>query len=220
MRLVIADDSWLMREGLVRLLTELGHVVVGQSGDADQVPALVAAHDPDVVVLDIKMPPTGTDEGLRLATALREAHPGLPILLLSQYVEASFAATLLTLTGTRRCGYLVKDHVLDAAQLQDALQRLASGEVVIDPAVVRLLLDSPRVRDPLATLTRREREVLALMAEGRSNRGIATHLYVSLDTVGSHVQHVMTKLGIPDDTGDNRRVLTVLSYLNAGNHRV
>jgi DNA-binding NarL/FixJ family response regulator len=214
MRLVLADDIWLAREGLARLLTERGHTVVGITGHPDNVPRLVRDSAPDVVILDIKMPPTFTDEGLRLASSLRQRHPDLPLLLLSQYVEPTYATTLLALTGSRRCGYLLKEHVLNATQLDTTLARLAAGEVVIDKTVVQLLLDSAGLPDPLTSLTPREREVLGLMAQGLTDRGIAERLFVSLNTVGTHVQHVLRKLDIPGSVSDNRRVLAVLTYLD------
>jgi DNA-binding NarL/FixJ family response regulator len=214
MRLVLVDDTWLAREGLARLLTERGHIVVGITGHPDDVPRLVRDSDPDVVILDIKMPPTFTDEGLRLASALRQLHPDLPLLLLSQYVEPTYATALLALTDSRRCGYLLKEHVLDATQLDITLARLAAGEVVIDKTVVQLLLDTVGLPDPLTSLTPREREVLGLMAQGLTDRGIAERLFVSLNTVGTHVQHMLRKLNIPGGVGDNRRVLAVLTYLD------
>ncbi|MER5321189.1 response regulator transcription factor [Streptosporangium roseum] len=214
MRLVLADDAWLAREGLARLLAAHGHTVVGTAGHPDDVPALVRETAPDIVILDIRMPPAFTDEGLRLAGSLRRDHPDLPLLLLSQYAEPAYVTALLELTGSRHCGYLLKEHVLDARQLDTALERLAAGEVVIDTAVVRLLLDSAGLRDPLASLTRRERDVLALMAQGLTDRGISERLFVSLNTVGTHVQRVLRKLDIPSGAGDNRRVLAVLAYLD------
>jgi DNA-binding NarL/FixJ family response regulator len=214
-RVVLADDTWLIREGLTRVLAAAGHEVVGLAAGPDEVPPLVASRAPDVAVLDIKMPPSHTDEGLRLAAALRVQHPDLPILLLSQYVEPGYATALLTLLDDRRCGYLLKDSVLDGAQFDEALRRLRGGQVVLDPAVVRLVLDAPRRPDPLTRLTRREREILGLMAEGRSDRGIAERLFVSLNTVGTHIQHILAKLELNDAATDNRRVLAVLHFLGA-----
>jgi DNA-binding NarL/FixJ family response regulator len=218
MRLILADDVWLAREGLARLLTAHGHTVIGATGNPQDVPGLVRDSAPDAVILDIKMPPTFTDEGLRLAHSLRASHSNLPLLLLSQYVEPTYATTLLALTDARHCGYLLKEHVLDAAQLDDTLTRLAAGEVVIDPTVVHLLLDSPGSANQLAALTPRERDVLSLMAEGLTDRGIAERLVVSLNTIGTHIQRILRKLNIPDSTSDNRRVLAVLTYLDR-NHR-
>jgi DNA-binding NarL/FixJ family response regulator len=212
MRLVLVDDVWLAREGLARLLTAHGHTVVGTAGHPDEVPALVHRSAPDLVVLDIRMPPTYTDEGLRLASSLRRRYSDLPLLVLSQYVEPAYVHTLLELTESRRCGYLLKEHVLDAAQLDAALGRLLAGELVIDAAVVKVLLEDNR--DPLDMLTPRERDVLALMAEGLTDRGIAERLFVSLNTVGTHVQRVLRKLAVPSGVNDNRRVLAVLTYLD------
>jgi DNA-binding NarL/FixJ family response regulator len=212
MRLILADDAWLTREGLARLLTAHGHDVVGVVGHPDEVPPLVYRTMPDIVILDIRMPPTFTDEGLRLAGLLRREHADLPILLLSQYVEPTYVTALLTLTRSRRCGYLLKEHVLDAAQLDATLSRLAAGDLVIDPTIGQLLLDTGP--DPLAQLTPRERDVLALMAEGLTDRGIAERLFVSLNTVGTHIQRLLRKLNIPDSANDNRRVLAVLTYLD------
>ncbi|MER5263132.1 response regulator transcription factor [Actinosynnema sp. NPDC002837] len=209
MRLVIVDDAWLIREGLARVLTAHGHTVVGIAGQADDVPALVQATSPDLVILDIKMPPTYTDEGLRLAGALRRRQPDLPLLLLSQYAEPGYATALLDLTGSRRCGYVLKEHVLDASELDSTLARLAAGEVVIDAAVIEDVLG-----DRFGALTKREREVLALMAQGLTDRGIAERLFVSLNTVCTHVQRVLHKLDLPDGAADNRRVLAVLTYLD------
>lgn len=212
MRIVLVDDAWLAREGLARLLTAHGHTVAGVAGHPDEAPALVRRTAPDVVILDIRMPPTFTDEGLRLASALRRTHPGLPLLMLSQYVDVAYVSTLLELTGSSRCGYLLKEHVLDAAQLNTALDRLAAGELVVDEAVVQPLIEANR--DPRAVLTPRERDVLALMAQGLTDRGIAERLFVSLNTVGTHIQRVLRKLDIPSGVNDNRRVLAVLAYLD------
>lgn len=214
--LVLVDDAWLAREGLARLLTAHGHTVVAVADHPDKVPALVHRAAPDLVILDIRMPPTFTDEGLRLAKSLRRKHPDLPLLVLSQYVEPAYAHALLELTDSRRCGYLLKEHVLDATQLGATLDRLAEGEVVIDATVVDVLLKDNR--NPLAVLTQRERDVLALMAEGLTDRGIAQRLFVSLNTVGTHVQRVLRKLDIPSGVNDNRRVLAVLTYLDRHTH--
>ena len=215
MRLVLADDAWLAREGLTRLLTALGHTVAAAASRPDDVPALVRDHAPDMVILDIRMPPTFTDEGLRMASTLRRQHPELPLLLLSQYVEPSYVTAMLELVDSRGCGYLLKEHVLDARQLDADLRRLAAGEVVIDESVVRPLLDAARPQgNPLASLTPRERDVLCLMAQGLTDRGIAERLFLSLNTVGTHVQRVLRKLYIPSGASDNRRVLAVLAYLD------
>ncbi|MCC8242810.1 response regulator [Saccharothrix luteola] len=208
MRLILVDDSWLIREGLARLLSARGHAVV-VAEEPGRVEKLVRATAPDVVISDIRMPPTFTDEGLELTRVLRRAHPRLPLLLLSQYAEPAYATALLELTGTRACGYVLKDHLLDAAQLETTLARLLAQEVVIDPTVVHEALGTR-----LDTLTGREREVLALMAQGLTDRGIAERLFVSLNTVGTHVQRVLAKLDLPDTHADNRRVLAVLTYLD------
>lgn len=209
MRLILVDDSWLVREGLARLLTARGHTVVAVAEEPGRVAELVHAHAPDLVILDIKMPPTFTDEGLELTRVLRRAYPDLPLLLLSQYAEPAYATALLELTGSRACGYVLKDHLLDATQLETTLDRLLAREVVIDPTVVHEALGTR-----LDALTRRELEVLALMAQGLTDRGIAERLFVSLNTVGTHVQHVLAKLDLPDTPADNRRVLAVLTYLD------
>jgi DNA-binding NarL/FixJ family response regulator len=211
MRLVLVDDTWLAREGLARLLAAHGHTVVGVAGHPDEVPMLVQRTAPELVILDIRMPPAFTDEGLHMAGTLRQRHADLPLLLLSQYSEPAYVNTLLELTGSRHCGYLLKDNLLDAAQLDTTLDRLAAGELVIDPAVIRPLLGGDP--DPLTALTPRERDVLALMAEGLTDRGIAERLFVSLNTVGTHTQRVLRKLDIPSGVNDNRRVLAVLTYL-------
>ncbi|MGW4370546.1 response regulator [Nocardia takedensis] len=211
MRLVLVDDAWLIREGLTRLLTADGHTVVGAAARVADAEAIIERTAPDLAVLDIRMPPTHTDEGLRLASALRDRHPGLPLLLLSQYAEPAYARRVLELARSHRCGYLLKEHVLDAAHLAETLRRLLDGGVVIDPAVVAVLT---RAENTPTALTEREREVLALMAEGLTDRGIAGRLHITVHTVGTHVQRVLRKLDIPDTPADNRRVLAVLTYLD------
>jgi DNA-binding NarL/FixJ family response regulator len=211
MRVVVADDSVLLREGLVRLLTENGHEVVAAVGDG---PALVAAVDelrPDVSIVDVRMPPSHTDEGLRASVEARRRVPGTPILVLSQYVEVSYADDLL---ADRRgaIGYLLKDRVSEVAEFLDGLSRVADGGTVLDPEVVAQLVVR-RGRDPLATLTQREREVLGLMAEGRSNTAIARVLVVTDGAVEKHVKNIFTKLDLPPDDEQHRRVLAVLAYL-------
>jgi DNA-binding NarL/FixJ family response regulator len=211
MRIVVADDSVLLREGLVRLLTENGHDVVAAVADG---PALVAAVDeyrPDVSIVDVRMPPSHTDEGLRASVEARRRVPGSPILVLSQYVEVSYADDLL---ADRRgaIGYLLKDRVSEVAEFLDALSRVADGGTVLDPEVVAQLVVR-RGRDPLATLTQREREVLGLMAEGRSNTAIARVLVVTDGAVEKHVKNIFTKLDLPPDDEQHRRVLAVLAYL-------
>ncbi|SDC46481.1 LuxR C-terminal-related transcriptional regulator [Actinokineospora iranica] len=210
MRIVIAEDSVLLRDGLVELLTLRGHEVVAAVGDADALTAAVAEHAPDVSVVDVRMPPTHTDEGLRAAVALRRADPSRPILLFSQYVETSHAADLLA-GRPDGVGYLLKDRVADVGDFVAALTRVAAGETVLDPEVVTQLFG--RRSDALTTLTSREREVLDLMAQGRSNSGIATALSLSLGSVEKHVTNVFAKLGLPPSQGDHRRVLAVLRYL-------
>jgi DNA-binding NarL/FixJ family response regulator len=212
MRVIVVDDSVIVREGLRRLLEAEGHQVVGALARPDQVNGAVTAERPDVVVLDIRMPPTFTDEGIQVAASLRRAMPTLGILVLSQYAVPEYATRLLE-SGPRGTGYLLKDRILQPLQLSQALQRLADGGTVVDPDVVGELLASQHAMDPLDRLTSQERQVLQLMAEGLSNKGIAARLYVSLNTVGTHVQHIFRKLGLPDTTADNRRVLAVLAFL-------
>jgi DNA-binding NarL/FixJ family response regulator len=216
MRVVIAEDAALMREGLVGLLTDRGHHVCAAVADADALLAAVAGHHPDVAVVDIRMPPTHTDEGLRAALQLRRGHPGTGILVLSQYIETRYAAQLLT-GNTGGVGYLLKDRVADVADFVDALTRVAAGGTALDPEVVSQLLGTRRHAHRLTDLTPREREVLALMAEGRSNAGIAAALTVTGGVVEKHVANVFTKLGLPQTDGDNRRVLAVLRYLRSSN---
>jgi len=212
MRLVLADDAVLLREGLVRLLTEQGHDVVAVVGDGPSLIAAAAEHRPDVSIVDVRMPPTHTDEGLRAAVRIRADRPGAPVLVLSQYVEVSYADDLL---ADRRgaVGYLLKDRVAAIAEFLDALERVAAGGTVLDPEVVAQLLVRRKAHDPLESLTAREREVLALMAEGRSNTAIARHLVVSEGAVEKHVRNIFTKLDLPVDEDINRRVLAVLAFL-------
>lgn len=214
MRLVLADDAVLLREGLVRLLTEQGHDVVAVVGDGPSLVAAAAEHRPDVSIVDVRMPPTHSDEGLRAAVAIRTDRPGAPLLVLSQYVEMSYADDLL---ADRRgaIGYLLKDRVADIAEFLDALNRVAGGGTVLDPEVVAQLLVRRRAHDPLEQLTLREREVLALMAEGRSNTAIARHLVVTEGAVEKHVRNIFTKLDLPPDEDMNRRVLAVLAFLRS-----
>jgi DNA-binding NarL/FixJ family response regulator len=211
---VIADDAVLLREGIVRLLTEQGHRVVAAVGDGPSLVDAVIRLKPDVSIVDVRMPPTHTDEGLRAAVEARTARPGTPVLVLSQYVEVSYADDLL---ADRRggVGYLLKDRVADITDFLDALARVASGGTVLDPEVVAQLLVRRSVRDPLEALTRREREVLALMAEGRSNTAIARQLFVSEGAVEKHVRSIFTKLDLPPDDEQHRRVLAVLTYLRS-----
>jgi DNA-binding NarL/FixJ family response regulator len=211
-RIVIADDAVLLREGLIRLLTEHGHDVVAAVGDGPGLVAAAAAHRPDICVVDVRMPPSHTDEGLRAAVTVRAAWPGAPVLVLSQYVEVSYAQDLLA-DRAGAVGYLLKDRVADIADFLEALDRVAAGGTVLDPEVVAQLLVQRRAQDPLAPLTAREREVLALMAEGRSNTAIARLLVVSEGAVEKHVRNIFTKLNLPPDDEQHRRVLAVLTYL-------
>jgi DNA-binding NarL/FixJ family response regulator len=212
MRVIVLDDSIIVREGLRRLLETEGHHVAAALARPDQIDAAVAAKQPEVVILDIRMPPTFTDEGIAVAVSLRKRNPELGILVLSQYAVPEYATRLLE-NGPRRTGYLLKDRILQPFQLSQALQRLGDGGTVVDPDVVGELLLSRHNGDPLHDLTAQERQVLQLMAEGLSNKGIAGRLYVSLNTVGTHVQHIFRKLGLPDSGADNRRVLAVLAFL-------
>ena len=213
-RVVLADDSVLLREGVARLLEEAGFEVVAQSGTADDLLRHVAMHKPDVAVVDIRMPPTHTDEGLVAAREIRDRHPDVGVLLLSQYVEPGYAMALLE-TSAEGVGYLLKDRVADLEQFGTAVRRVADGGSALDPAVVSELVGRKRVDDPLEQLTAREREVLGLMAEGRSNQAIAERLFVTLRAVEKHVTSIFTKLGLPASTDDHRRVLAVLAYLRA-----
>ena len=209
MRLMVVDDNLLVREGLVALLASRGHDVVAVADNPSAVPALVRAQTPDVVLLDIKMPPTYTDEGLRLAAALRARHPETGVLVLSQYLVASYAALLLA-DSPQRVGYLLKDNVLRVEVLETALERVAAAGTFVDPLLVARMVTGDA---SLEILSEREREVLGLMAEGLSDRGIADRLTLSLQTVYSHVQHVFTKLDLPATSSDNRRVRAVVTYL-------
>jgi DNA-binding NarL/FixJ family response regulator len=214
MRVVIAEDAAMFREGLARLLDERGHQVCAAVGDGDALLEAVAAHHPDVAVVDVRMPPTYTDEGLRAALELRRDHPGTGVLVFSQYVETRYAARLLE-GNASGVGYLLKDRVADVAEFADALARVAAGGTALDPEVVSQLLGAGRHAHGLSALTRREREVLALMAEGRSNAGIAGALVVSAGVVEKHVASIFGKLGLAPAEGDNRRVLAVLRYLGS-----
>jgi DNA-binding NarL/FixJ family response regulator len=214
LRIVVADDAVLLREGLVRLLAEDGHEVVATVGDGPALIEAVLTHRPDVSVVDVRMPPTFTDEGLRAAITVRGQLPGAPTLVLSQYVEASYAADLLA-DGSGAIGYLLKDRVAKVEEFLDALHRVAHGATVLDPQVVAQLLAGQRRADPLGRLTARERELLALMAEGHSNSAIARRLVLSASAVEKHIGNVFVKLGLPPDDTQHRRVLAVLTYLNA-----
>lgn len=211
LRIVLAEDSVLLREGLVGLLERFGHQVVAGAGSADELVEAVTAHTPDIVVTDVRMPPGFTDEGLRAAVALRETRPQLPVLVLSQYVQRAYAEELLDSCDGRGVGYLLKERVGNVEEFVDALQRVADGGTVVDPEVVRQLLRHRR--DPLSRLTAREQEVLALMAEGRSNASVAEALTVSEGTVSKHFGSILTKLDLSLTDATNRRVLAVLAYL-------
>nr|WP_202528776.1 response regulator transcription factor [Streptomyces sp. SID5770] len=218
-RVVIAEDSVLLREGLTRLLTDLGHEVVAGVGDGEALVETVgklAAEGalPDVVVADVRMPPTHTDEGVRAAVRLRKDHPGLGVLVLSQYVEEQYATELLA-GSSRGVGYLLKDRVAEVREFVDAVVRVAGGGTALDPEVVQQLLGRSRQQDVLANLTPREREVLGLMAEGRTNSAIAKALVVSDGAVEKHISNIFLKLGLSPSDGDHRRVLAVLTYLRS-----
>jgi DNA-binding NarL/FixJ family response regulator len=210
-RVVLAEDGVLLREGLAGLLQRFGFRVVAVAGDAAGLHAAVAGHEPDLVITDIRMPPSFTDEGLRAAVDLRRARPGLAIVVLSQYVQHAYAADLLDSADGRGIGYLLKDRVADVEDFIGALHRVCSGGTVVDPQVISQLVR--RRRDPLAALSAREREVLALIAEGQSNGAIARTLVVSEAAVGKHVGNIFAKLRLPQADDTNRRVLAVLAYL-------
>jgi DNA-binding NarL/FixJ family response regulator len=214
LRVVIAEDAAMFREGLVRLLEDRGHQVCAAVADGEALLAAVAEHRPDVAVVDVRMPPKHTDEGLRAALELRRAAPGTGLLMFSQYIETRYAARLLA-GNASGVGYLLKDRVADVAEFADALARVAAGGTALDPEVVSQLLGASRHALGLAGLTPREREVLSLMAEGRSNAGIAGALVISAGAVEKHVASIFGKLGLPPSEGDNRRVLAVLRYLDA-----
>ena len=214
MRTLIAEDSVLLRAGLARLLEDAGHEVVAQVGDGEALLRAVAAEQPDVAVVDVRMPPTHTDEGVRAALVLRSQWPDVGLLVLSQYVEERYATDLLA-RDSRGVGYLLKDRVADVDDFLEALTRVGSGGTVLDPEVVAQLLVRSRRASPLAGLTPRESEVLALMAEGRSNAAIAAALVVTEGAVEKHVRSIFTRLDLPPDQGDHRRVLAVLRYLGA-----
>jgi DNA-binding NarL/FixJ family response regulator len=213
MRVILADDAAVIRHGVARLLADEGVTIVGEVGDARELLAAVAADPPDVVIVDIRMPPSFTSEGLEAARQIREAHPGVGVLVLSQHIDTAYAMRLLHERG-ERVGYLLKDRIVDVTTLIDALARVQAGETVVDPALVSELLSAPRRADPLADLTPREREVLALVAEGRTDRGIAEALWLSPKTVETHVRTIFRKLDLPSSPSENRRVHAVLTFLD------
>ncbi|HEX4788179.1 MAG TPA: response regulator transcription factor [Actinospica sp.] len=213
MRVVLGEDLYLLREGLARLLTAHDCEVVAAVGDGPALLEAMLEHRPDIAVVDVRMPPTFTDEGLRAALAARRRVPALPVLVLSQYVEQLYARELLA-DGAGAVGYLLKDRVFDAEQFVDAVRRVAAGGTAMDPEVIAKLLAHGRGREPLGTLTPRELEVLGLMAEGRSNAAIAAKLVVTERAVAKHTSNIFAKLDLPPSDDDNRRVLAVLAYLN------
>ena len=212
MRVVVADDETLLREGIARLLVDAGAEVVGKAGTADELLRRVELTRPDVAIVDIRMPPTNTDEGLVAAQEIRRSHPAVGVLVLSHHLESHYAMRLLE-EHPERSGYLLKDRVKDVAVLFDALERITEGECVLDPTIVARLVGRPREASPLDELTGREREVLALIAEGHSNEGICKRLFLSPKTVETHVRHILLKLGIGEAPDYHRRVLAVLAYL-------
>lgn len=212
-RIVLAEDSVLLREGLVRVLTETGFDVVATAGDAESFLTEVARHSPDLVVTDVRMPPTFTDEGVRAALVVRQQYPDVAVVVLSQYVEENYASELLA-GRARGVGYLLKDRVADVGEFVDALRRVVAGGTALDPEVVAQLFARARRHDPLAMLTPREAEVLQFMAEGRSNAGIAAAMVVTEGAVEKHVSNIFAKLDLPIVESDHRRVLAVLRYLD------
>lgn len=214
MRVVLADDTVLLREGVARILDEAGFEVVGQAGNADDLMLKVRSYSPDVAIVDIRMPPTHTDEGLRAAQEIREKHPSVGVLVLSQYVEAAYAMELLA-ESAEGVGYLLKDRVSDVNEFADAVRRVGEGGSALDPTIVSQLVGRRRRDDPIDQLTPREREVLGLMAEGRSNSGIAEQLVVTERAVEKHVTSIFSKLRLPAAAEDHRRVLAVLAYLHS-----
>jgi DNA-binding NarL/FixJ family response regulator len=215
LRVVIAEDSVLLREGIARLLEESGFEVAGQAGDAEDLLRKVGAHKPDVAVIDVRMPPTHTDEGLRAAQQIRAEHPDTAVLVLSQYAEEAYALDLLS-ESSESTGYLLKDRIADIATFTDAVRRVANGGTALDPEVVGLLLGRPRHADPLAVLSSREHQVLGLMAEGRSNAAMKQELGLSERGVEKHVTAIFSKLDLPLAADDHRRVLAVLMFLRSG----
>jgi DNA-binding NarL/FixJ family response regulator len=213
-RVVLADDSVLLREGVARLLEDAGFEIVGQAGTADDLMLKVRSYSPDVAIVDIRMPPTHTDEGLRAAQEIREKHPAVGVLVLSQYVEPAYAMELLA-ESAEGIGYLLKDRISDVREFADAVRRVGEGGSALDPTIVSQLVGRRRRDDPIDQLTPREREVLGLMAEGRSNSGIAEQLVVTERAVEKHVTGIFSKLRLPAASEDHRRVLAVLAYLRS-----
>jgi DNA-binding NarL/FixJ family response regulator len=213
-RVVVAEDQVLLREGLSRLLADAGFEVVAQAGDADDLRRKVAAHRPDVAIVDVQMPPDQTDDGLRAAIEIRRSDPEVGILMLSQFRDEAYALDLIG-ENAQGVGYLLKDRVADVDSFADAVRRVAAGGSALDPEIVALMVGRRRKQDPLEALTARERQVLALMAEGKSNRGIAESLNVSLAAVEKHVGRIFAKLGLADEPLEHRRVLAVLTLLRA-----
>lgn len=214
LRVMIADDSVLLREGMAELLTSRGFDVVARVGDGDELLKAVAADEPDVALIDIRMPPTGTDEGLRAAARIGTGHPSVAVLILSEYLDSTYAKRLLE-TNARGRGYLLKETVTDVDAFVQAIRRVTAGQLVVDPSIVRRLMGKHRQDSQLADLSEREIEILELMAGGRTNHGIAEVLVVSERTVESHVRRILIKLGVPDSLDDHKRVLAVLAYLRA-----
>jgi DNA-binding NarL/FixJ family response regulator len=212
MRVVLAEDSVLLREGIARLLEDAGFEVVGQAGTAEELLLKVRSYTPEVAIIDIRMPPTHTDEGLRAAREIREKHPQTGVLVLSQYIEPEYALDLLS-ESAEGVGYLLKDRISDIAEFAGAVRRVAEGGSALDPAVVGLLVGRSRKDDPISALTPREREVLELMAEGRSNQAISERLFITERAVEKHVTSIFGKLRLPADAADHRRVLAVLAFL-------
>jgi DNA-binding NarL/FixJ family response regulator len=212
MRVALADDSVLFREGVATLLRDAGFDVVGQAPNADELMTIVRRHQPNIVIIDIRMPPTYTLEGLQAAKTIRAEHPAVGVLVLSQYVEAHYALELID-KAERSAGYLLKDRIGDVDDLAETIRQIAAGRLVIDPVVVADLLNRSRRRNPLDALSEREREVLALMAEGRSNQAISRNLFVTDKTVEAHIRAIFTKLQLPAAADDHRRVLAVTTYL-------
>jgi DNA-binding NarL/FixJ family response regulator len=211
-RIVIAEDTVLLREGLAGLLADAGHEIVGKAGDADTLLALVAEHEPELAIVDVRMPPDYDDEGTRAAATIRHTHPQTAVLVLSQHIETRHIVELVTAGGG--FGYLLKDRVLDVDDFLDAARRVADGGSALDPQVVATLIGAPRPVGALDELSPREKEVLGLMAEGRTNAGIAKRLWLTEKTVEAHVRAILMKLGLPMNDDDHRRVLAVLAYLH------